>query len=152
MYSLPFTEVSVFRSSKHVPHRHVYLSTPHSCAVLPTIGQFWIHLDTSHLGVHSVSLSFRLRLSLSVNGQMVIWLFISHLNYRSAIHTQKYKYFEMSGQIAIQLLSIKKAQIFLNSQMAVQLYTSHSAVHTQTQTQTESEAFKTHSLVHCSQL
>ena len=28
--------------------------------------------------------------------------------------------------------------------MALWLYTSHSAVHTQTQTQTESEAFKTH--------
>ena len=53
-------------------------------------------------------------------------------------------YFEMSGQIAIQLFSIKKARTFLNSQMAIRLYTSHSAIHTQTQMQTESEAFKTH--------
>ena len=53
-------------------------------------------------------------------------------------------YFEMSGQIAIWLFSIKKARTFLNSQMAILLYTSHSAVHTQTESQTESEAFKTH--------
>ena len=32
----------------------------------------------------------------------------------------------------------------MNKEMANWLYTSHSAVHTQTQTQTESEAFKTH--------
>ena len=41
--------------------------------------------------------------------------------------------------------SIKKAQEILVSQMAIRLYTSHSAVHTQTQMQMESEAFKTHS-------
>ena len=58
--------------------------------------------------VHSVSLSFRL--SLSVNGRMAIWLYISHSNYHSAIQTQKYNifYFEMSGLIAIQLFSMKK--------------------------------------------
>ena len=52
----------------------------------------------------------------------------------------------MSGQIAIQLISIKKAQKFLNSWMVVWLYTIHSAILTQTQTQRqmESEAFKTH--------
>ena len=54
-------------------------------------------------------------------------------------------YFEMSSQIAIQLFSIKKVRKFLNSQMAIRPYRSHSAVHTQTQIQTESEAFKTHS-------
>ena len=50
--------------------------------------------------------------------------------------------FEMSGQIAIWPFSIKKAWKFLNSQMAIQPYTSHSAIYAQTQT--ESEAFKTH--------
>ena len=50
----------------------------------------------------------------------------------------------MSGQIAIQPISIKKAWKFLNSLMAIRQYTSHLAVHTQTQMQTESEAFRTH--------
>ena len=41
-------------------------------------------------------------------------------------------YFEMSRQIAIWPFSIKKkVQKFLNSQMTIQPYTSHSAVHTQ---------------------
>ena len=43
--------------------------------------------------VHSVSLNFRLRLSLSVNSQMAIWLYTSHSNYHLIIHTQKHKYF-----------------------------------------------------------
>ena len=82
--------------------------------------------------VHSVFLSFRLRLS--VNGRMTIQPYTCHSNIF---------YFEMFGQIAIQPFSIKKVQNFLNSQMAIRPYTSHLAIHTQTQTQTESEAFKT---------
>ena len=50
----------------------------------------------------------------------------------------------MSDQIAIQPFSIEKMWKFLNSQMEIQPYTSHSAIHTQTQTQMESEAFKTY--------
>ena len=41
--------------------------------------------------LHSVSLGLRLRLSLSVNGQMAIRPYITHFNYHSAIYTQKYK-------------------------------------------------------------
>ena len=48
----------------------------------------------------------------------------------------------MSSQIAISPFLIKKVWKFLNNWMAIQLYTSHPAIHTQTQT--ESEAFKTH--------
>ena len=102
--------------------------------------------------VHSVSLSFCLRVSLSVNGRMAIWLYASHLNYHSTIQPFTLKnidifYFEMSGQIAIQLFSIKKARQFLNSGMSIWPYISHLAIHTQTQTQTESEAFKKHSKI-----
>ena len=43
--------------------------------------------------VHSLSLNFHLRLSLSVNGQMAIWLYTSHSNYPLVIHAQKHKYF-----------------------------------------------------------
>ena len=43
--------------------------------------------------MHSVSLSFCLHLSLSVNGWMAIQPCTSHSNYHSAIHTQKYNYF-----------------------------------------------------------
>ena len=87
--------------------------------------------------MHSVSLSFRLRLSSSMDSGMAIWMYTSHLNYHLAIHTQKSKYvfFKMSGQIAIQLFSIKKAGKFLNSRKAIQLYTSRSAIHTQTQSE-----------------
>ena len=42
-------------------------------------------------------------------------------------------YFEMSGQIGIWPFSITKVSIFLNSQMAIRPYTSHSAIRTQTQ-------------------
>ena len=60
------------------------------------------------------------------------------------LKTIKKKFFEKSGQIAIWLFSIKRVRKFLNSQMAIQLYTNHSAFHTPTQMQTESDAFKTH--------
>ena len=53
-------------------------------------------------------------------------------------------YFEISGQIAIQPFSMKKVWKFLNSWMAIQPYTSHSADHTEAQTQAESQTFKTH--------
>ena len=42
---------------------------------------------------------------------------------------------------------MRTAQIFLNSQMAIQPYASHLAVHTQTQMQTEAKAFKAHFLL-----
>ena len=41
------------------------------------------------VNVHSVSLSFRLHLS--VNGRIAIQPYTSHLNYHLAIYTQKYK-------------------------------------------------------------
>ena len=73
--------------------------------------------------VHSISLSFRLRLSLSVNvnSRMAIPPYTSHLNYHSAINIF---YFDMSGQIAIELFS-KQFRKFLNSWMAIRPYTSH---------------------------
>ena len=52
--------------------------------------------------MHSVSLSFRLRLSFECERGMAIRLHTSCLNYHLAIHTQKYLnicYFAMSGQI-----------------------------------------------------
>ena len=66
--------------------------------------------NTTPWQVHPVSLSFCLHLSLSMNGQMAIWLYTSDSNDYLAIHTQNINifYLEMSSQIAIQPFSIKK--------------------------------------------
>ena len=66
--------------------------------------------NTTPWQVHPVSLSFCLHLSLSMNGQMAIWLYTSDSNDYLAIHTQNINifYFEMSSQIVIQPFSIKK--------------------------------------------
>ena len=67
------------------------------------------HNTRSTLQMHSVSLSFHLRLSLSVNGQMAIKPYTRHLNYHSAIHTQSINifYFEMCGQRWVNFLTAK---------------------------------------------
>ena len=81
-----------------------------------------------------------------MKGQIAIQPYTSHWNYHLAIHTQKYKCFLFLNvwPNCYSVIFNKKGVKISELLMAIQLYTSHSAIHTQTQTQMESEAFKTH--------